>query len=119
MQVPFRRWNPGGQLSGVHLLVLGSKVWSLVHGDGGAGEHGIASAIVGHGRVHDELFGFVSQLVGCVGCGLGHDGSLGFIVQLVGCGLGHDGSLGFMVQKPALPTSLVPPMSLPDPPKPP
>jgi hypothetical protein len=98
------------------LPVLGSKVWSLVHGGGGGEEHGIASAIVGHGRVHDELFGFVSQLVGC---GLGHDGSLGFIVQLVGCGLGHDGSLGFIVQKPPLPTSLAPPVSLLDPPKPP
>jgi hypothetical protein len=94
--VPFCSCNPGAQLSETHLLVLGSKCCSFVHG-GGCGEHGIASAIVGHDGVHD--------------------GSLGFIVQLVGCGLGHDGSLGFIVQKPPLPTLLDPPMPLLTPPE--
>lgn len=73
------------------MFVLGSKCWSFVH-EGGGGEHGTASAIVGHDDVHDELFAFV--------------------VQSVGCGLAHDGSLGFIVQKPPLPTSLAPPMPL-------
>jgi hypothetical protein len=61
--------------------VLGSKRWSFVHECGG-GKHGIASAIGGHDDVHDELYSLV--------------------VQSVGCGPGHDGSLGFIVQKPSL-----------------
>ena len=43
---------------------------------------GIASPIGGHDDVHDELYLLV--------------------VQSVGCGLVHDGSLGFIVQKPSL-----------------
>ena len=54
----------------------------------------MASAIVGHDDLHDELLAFA------------------FVVQSVGCGLGHDGSLGFIVQKPPLPTSLDSPMPL-------
>jgi hypothetical protein len=60
--------------------------------DGDDGEHGMASATVGHDDPHNELFAFA--------------------VQSLGCGLGHDGSLGFIVQKPPLPTSFAPPMPL-------
>ena len=79
--VPFCILDPAEQLSGMHLFVLGSKRWSFVHECVG-GKHGIASAIGGHDDVHDELYSLV--------------------VQSVGCGLGHDGSLGFIVQKPSL-----------------
>lgn len=79
--VTFLILDPAEQLSGMYLFVLGSKRWSFVHECGG-GKHGIASAIGGHDDVHDELYSLV--------------------VQSVGCGLGHDGSLGFIVQKPSL-----------------
>ena len=45
----------------------------------------MASTTVGHDDSHNELFAFA--------------------VRSVGRGLGHDGSLGFIVQKPPLPTS--------------
>ena len=75
--VPFCNLDPAEQLSGMHLFVLGSNRWSFVHECGG-GKHGIASAIGGHDDVHDELY---SSVVQSVGCGLGHDGSIAFIVQ--------------------------------------